>query len=52
MVEAYTGDIEDAKDAAGNAQECEHSTLQCPYNINTSLEKYKNEKFYRILRIP
>lgn len=42
-VEAYTGDIEDAKDAAGNAQESANTAISSVNNINTSLEKYKNE---------
>ncbi len=42
-VEAYTGDIEDAKDAAGNAQESANTAISNVNNINTSLEKYKNE---------
>lgn len=42
-VEAYTGDIEDAKDAAGNAQESANIAISSVNNINTSLEKYKNE---------
>lgn len=42
-VEAYTGDIEDAKDAAGNAQESANTAISSVTNINTSFEKYKNE---------
>lgn len=42
-VEAYTEDIEDAKDAAGNAQESANTAISSVNNINTSLEKYKNE---------
>lgn len=42
-VEAYTGDIEDAKDAAGNAQESANTAISSVNNINTSLEKYKDE---------
>lgn len=42
-VEAYTGDIEDAKDAAGNAQESANTAISSVNNINTSFEKYKNE---------
>lgn len=42
-VEAYTGDIEDAKDAAGNAQESANTAISSVNNINISLEKYKNE---------
>ena len=42
-VEAYTGDIEDAKDAAGNAQESANTTISSVNNINTSFETYKNE---------
>ena len=41
--EAYTGDIEDAKDAAGNAQESANTAISSVNNINTSFEKYKNE---------
>lgn len=42
-VEAYTEDIEDAKDAAGNAQESANTAISSVTNINTSFEKYKNE---------
>lgn len=42
-VEAYTEDIEDAKDAAGNAQESANTAISSATNINTSFEKYKNE---------
>lgn len=42
-VEAYTGDIEDAKDAAGNAQDSANTAILSVTNINTSFEKYKNE---------
>lgn len=42
-VEAYTGDIEDAKDAAGNAQDSANTAISSVTNINTSFEKYKNE---------
>ena len=42
-VEAYTGDIEDAKDAAGNAQESANTAISSVSNLNTSFEKYKNE---------
>lgn len=42
-VEAYTGDIEDAKDAAGNAQESANTAISSVNNINTSFETYKNE---------
>ena len=42
-VEAYTGDIEDAKDAAGNAQDSANTAISSVNNINTSFEKYKNE---------
>lgn len=42
-VEAYTEDIEDAKDAAGNAQESANTAISSVNNINISLEKYKNE---------
>ena len=42
-VEAYTEDIEDAKDAAGNAQESANTAISSVNNINTSFEKYKNE---------
>ena len=41
--EAYTEDIEDAKDAAGNAQESANTAISSVTNINTSFEKYKNE---------
>lgn len=41
--EAYTGDIEDAKDAAGNAQESANTAISSVNNINTSFETYKNE---------
>ncbi len=42
-VEAYAEDIEDAKDAAGNAQESANTAISSVTNINTSFEKYKNE---------
>lgn len=42
-VEAYTGDIEDAKDAAGNAQESANTAISSVNNINTGFETYKNE---------
>lgn len=42
-VEAYTEDIEDAKDAAGNAQESANTAISSVTNINTSFETYKNE---------
>lgn len=42
-VEAYTEDIEDAKDTAGNAQESANTAISSVTNINTSFEKYKNE---------
>lgn len=42
-VEAYTEDIEDAKDAVGNAQESANTAISSVTNINTSFEKYKNE---------
>lgn len=42
-VEAYTGDIEDAKDAAGNAQESANTAISSVNNINTSFETYKDE---------
>lgn len=42
-VEAYTGDIEDAKDAAGNAQDSANTAISSVTNINTSFETYKNE---------
>lgn len=42
-VEAYTGDIEDAKDAAGNAQEFANTAISSVNNINTGFETYKNE---------
>ena len=42
-VEAYTEDIEDAKDAAGNAQDSANTAISSVTNINTSFEKYKNE---------
>lgn len=42
-VEAYTEDIEDAKDAAGNAQDSANTAISSVNNINTSFEKYKNE---------
>lgn len=42
-VEAYTEDIEDAKDAAGNAQKSANTAISSVTNINTSFEKYKNE---------
>lgn len=42
-VEAYAEDIEDAKDAAGNAQEFANTAISSVTNINTSFEKYKNE---------
>ncbi|MFR1871274.1 MAG: hypothetical protein ACLTMH_10945 [Faecalimonas umbilicata] len=42
-VEAYTEDIEGAKDAAGNAQESANTAISSVTNINTSFEKYKNE---------
>lgn len=42
-VEAYTGDIEDAKDAAGNAQESANTAISSVSNLNTSFETYKNE---------
>lgn len=42
-VEAYTEDIEDAKDAAGNAQDSANTAISSVNNINTSFETYKNE---------
>lgn len=42
-VEAYAEDIEDAKDAAVNAQESANTAISSVTNINTSFEKYKNE---------
>lgn len=42
-VEAYTEDIEDAKDAAGNAQESANTAISSVSNLNTSFETYKNE---------
>lgn len=42
-VEAYMEDIEDAKDAAGNAQESANTAISSVTNINTSFETYKNE---------
>ena len=42
-VEAYAEDIEDAKDAAGNAQASANTAISSVTNINTSFEKYKNE---------
>lgn len=42
-VGAYAEDIEDAKDAAGNAQESANTAISSVTNINTSFEKYKNE---------
>ena len=41
--EAYTEDIEDAKDAAGNAQDSANTAISSVNNINTSFEAYKNE---------